>query len=569
MHKKGEKRRPISLKWGMFSIVALCWIVPLVMIVLVAGALLNRSYEQDLRHTIESGTARAMEQVEMRVETAIESSKAVSYNGDIAKAYHTYQRTGDSVQLYSQVTEYLSHGFSRDENLRAVFVTFLDRPNEDYSYVIVKGDSSYHLLRNYRLFAREDALKTAAEMDTGIQFRVLNGELYIIRNLMDLNFKPYAVLVMQCNKETMFQSVNILSDLKTAQVRLDDATVTLLDPPEEQRGETIRKEYTSMVGGHSLYFTAEIQEKKIMEAMPGLRWAIAVILLMVFPLLLLVLVAFYRHVTRPVETLAEASLRVQNGERGYQVQELPRNQEFRQLTQHFNAMSTELENQFERIYEEQQALQEARIRSLQSQINPHFLGNTLEIINWEARMAENEKVSAMIEALATMLDAAISRDGRSQITLREELSYVNAYLYIIQERMGDGLKVRKEIDETLLDQLVPRLLLQPLAENAVEHDLVRNKGGELCIRALRTEHGIRLEVEHGGHMTPEDRQNIDTLLSPDTERSTRRQHVGIRNLHQRLQLIYGDRASLSIEEVRPGRILASIDLPVFGSQGAK
>ena len=135
--------------------------------------------------------------------------------------------------------------------------------------------------------------------------------------------------------------------------------------------------------------------------------------------------------------------------------------------------------------------------------------------------------------------------------------------------MGDGLKVRKEIDETLLDQLVPRLLLQPLAENAVEHDLVRNKGGELCIRALRTERGIRLEVEHGGHMTPEDRQNIDVLLSPDTEQPAHKRHVGIRNLHQRLQLIYGDRASLSIEEVRPGRILASIDLPVFGSQGAK
>ena len=71
-------------------------------------------------------------------------------------------------------------------------------------------------------------------------------------------------------------------------------------------------------------------------------------------------------------------------------------------------MSTELKSQFERLYLEQQSLQEARIKALQSQINPHFPGNTLEIINWEARLAENDKVSAMIEALSTMLDAASS-----------------------------------------------------------------------------------------------------------------------------------------------------------------
>ena len=75
--------------------------------------------------------------------------------------------------------------------------------------------------------------------------------------------------------------------------------------------------------------------------------------------------------------------------------------------------------------------------ALQSQINPHFLNNTLEIINWEARLSDNRKVSAMIEALSTMLEATLNRKKRHMVALSEELSYVDAYLYIISQRLGE------------------------------------------------------------------------------------------------------------------------------------
>ena len=142
-----------------------------------------------------------------------------------------------------------------------------------------------------------------------------------------------------------------------------------------------------------------------------------------------------------------ASKHLQNGERGYTIGEKAESSEFETLFDHFNTMSAELKNQFERSYQEQQALQQARMKALQSQINPHFLNNTLEIINWEARLAENDRVSAMIEALSVMMDGALARDGRSRIPLREELRYVDAYLYIIRERLGERLKVVREIDE--------------------------------------------------------------------------------------------------------------------------
>lgn len=241
---------------------------------------------------------------------------------------------------------------------------------------------------------------------------------------------------------------------------------------------------------------------------------------------------------------------------------MPRNEEFTKLTRQFNEMSTELKNQFDQLYLEQQALQESRIKALQSQINPHFLGNTLEIINWEARLAENDKVSAMIEALSTMLDGAIGRDGRARIPLKEELSYVDAYLYIVQQRIGDGLVIRKEIHQELLVQTVPRLLLQPLVENAVEHDLSQHRGGELVLRVYQQNRSLYLEVEHEGSISEQDAQRISALLSTPLEDKEQQCKVGIRNLNQRLKLIYGQRGRLTIREIEPGRILAQIQLPL-------
>ena len=95
--------------------------------------------------------------------------------------------------------------------------------------------------------------------------------------------------------------------------------------------------------------------------------------------------------------------------------------EFAYLGNSFNAMSDKLKNQFERIYKEELALRDAKIMALQSQINPHFLNNTLEIINWEARLADDVKVCQMLEALSTMLNAAMDRKHRPLIHLSEEM----------------------------------------------------------------------------------------------------------------------------------------------------
>ena len=218
-----------------------------------------------------------------------------------------------------------------------------------------------------------------------------------------------------------------------------------------------------------------------------------------------------------------------------------------------------LRQQFQQSILEQQASQRAQIKALQSQINPHFLNNTLEIINWEARFAENERVCAMIEALSTMLDAALDRDGRTQIPLKEEMGYVDAYLYIIRERLGDKFQVHKDIDESILQQRIPRLILQPIVENAVEHDITSRRGGNLWVRAYCEAGRVILDVEHDGTMTQADRENIRALLQNTSPEGGR---VGLKNVFQRLRLLYGGEGSLTVEETGKGTILARVSFPV-------
>lgn len=557
------KKKKVSLQLGLQMAILICWMVPILIVVTLAGVLLNRSYTQSVQQEIDASAENALRLVQMQVENAVKDSKAVSYDGVVRDAYRGYLQSGDSAALYGEVNNYLSQNFTREEMYQAVFIRFW---NVDASaYVLTQGTTSYDLLRQCQEHAPQ-ILEAMEDADTDIRILLTGDRLYMARNLLDTTFTPYATVVMLLDPAELFRPLDAVSRVTQVRYYIDGYMYLyndggeLVHPEEENQQYEVR--YDISAEGHIITFTAMREEYSLWSDNPWLRWALMGVALMVFPLLAVMVSLFYHHVTGPMETLAQANQLVQSGQRGYEITQVPPNREFAKLYDHFNAMSAELQMQFQRSFLEQQATQQAKIKALQSQINPHFLNNTLEIINWEARFAENDRVSAMIEALSTMLDAALDRDGRTQIALSEELVYVDAYLYIIHERLGDGFRVHKQIDEAVLQQQIPRLILQPIVENAVEHDITARRGGDLWVRAYRTEEEMVLEVEHDGTMTEADRENIRKLLTLPVTDTGRGSQVGLRNVNQRLALIYGDRGRLTVEEVTPGAVLARITFPI-------
>ena len=558
-----KEKKPISLRTRLLSIVLLCWVLPILSVTLLAGFLLGRSYEQASRQELDSRAQNAVEQTAIRMDAVFEASKSVSYDGVVRNSYRLYQRDGDGAAFYRTVTDYLSTHFTRDERVLAAFLSFW---NDDIGpYAASRGDLGYSAQRIYREEVEADLLEKVKDLDTGILLLEYDGELYVARNLVDSHFRPYATVVLLCDREVLFQSLDAVKQISSAELILDDRLLygdDRLLHTAENRETASEHVYTRELSGHSIRIEASLPPFSFWRDIPQVRTTALFVLLLVFPLLAVMLYLFRRYVTKPVEILVDANNRLQAGERGYTIETTADSREFYRLFGHFNEMSTELKNQFDRSVQEQQALQEAKMKALQLQINPHFLNNTLEIINWEARLANDTRASSMLEALSVMMNGTLGRDGRSRIPLREELTYVDAYLYIIRERLGERLAITREIDENMLDVQVPRLILQPIVENAVEHDLTPRRGGQLSIRARQEDNFVILEAEHDGHMTPEDLATIDAVLSSPVEDTGISGQIGLRNVRQRLTLLYGDQGTVRLSQPEEGRILARVSFPL-------
>jgi len=561
-----QKKQPRSLRSRLLTVILLCWVLPILIVAALAGFLLSSSYESSTRQRMESTAQNALDQIRMRMESVVEDSNGVSYDGVVRSAYRSYQLDGDTAALYRAVSEYLAQAYRRNEKIPATFISFWEE-SDVQPYVSRGSNMSYNVNRVYRDEVEQKLLERMSGGETGVFLLEYGGELYAARNLLDSRLKPYATVAMLCDKDFLFQSLDAVRLIGGASLTIDgsllldcEGNLSTLSPGQEaERGDM---EFTAEASGHSFRMDAVIAPFDFWKDTPQIRTAAAAVALMVLPLLLAMLVWFRHFVTKPIETLAEAEERLSSGERGYHIEQQAASGEFQTLYDHFNYMSEELKNQFERSYLEQQALQRAKIKALQSQINPHFLNNTLEIINWEARIAGNERVVKMIEALSVMLDAALDRDGRARIHLREEIGYSDAYLYIIKERLGERLEVIKEVDEALLDEMVPRLLLQPIVENAVEHDITPRRGGRLSVRAYREGERMVLEVEHDGSMTEEDRRTIRAVLEEPADDGHDQSQVGLRNVNQRLRLMYGERAAFTVEQHKADTILARLAFPV-------
>jgi len=192
-------------------------------------------------------------------------------------------------------------------------------------------------------------------------------------------------------------------------------------------------------------------------------------------------------------------------------------------------------------------LASAQLQMLRLQLHPHFLLNTLNAIS--ALIHKDVEVAdRMVAQLGDLLRLLLDRFGAAEVTLEEELEFLNRYLEIEQERHGARLRVREQIEAGLLRAWVPPLILQPLVENAVKHGIGPTKSaGRITVRARRDRHlrRLRLEVEDNG-----------VGLAPDYHRG-----VGLTNTYARLRQLYPGSFRFELRPAPSGGTLAVLELP--------
>ena len=135
-----------SLRIGLVGAILICWLLPILIIVTLAGVLLNNNYRQSIQQEIRSEAVNALDQVQMRLEDAIWDSKAVSYSGVVRSAYRSYLQDDNSAQLYRSTNDYLTQSFSRASEYRAAFVRYWGDADRASAYVLCRGTTGHGLL---------------------------------------------------------------------------------------------------------------------------------------------------------------------------------------------------------------------------------------------------------------------------------------------------------------------------------------------------------------------------------------------------------------------------------------
>ena len=231
--------------------------------------------------------------------------------------------------------------------------------------------------------------------------------------------------------------------------------------------------------------------------------------ILVISLLFLLFYLFSRYflgqIITPLHTVVEGMKEMEEGNLTVHVEPAGQS-EIRTMIHSFNRMVRELKASIEENEQVQQKKHQAEVRALQSQINPHFLVNTLNSIRFMAQVSKFDGIRKMAEALIKILSCSF-RGSISFYTVREELDVLDSYLYLMKIRYSDGFEVVYDIDETCLDCKVPRLILQPIVENSIVHGLAEKEDdiGHLTVRLKASGDSLIFTVEDDGRgMTEEE-----------------------------------------------------------------
>lgn len=262
---------------------------------------------------------------------------------------------------------------------------------------------------------------------------------------------------------------------------------------------------------------------------------------------------------RPINKVVGKMNDVSQGNLGTRIELGDMDSDGRKLAGGFNIMMDEIDVLMERVKEEQRQLDKMRFNALQSQIQPHFLYNTLECIHWQALSSGSQEISTMVKALAQYYRICLS-EGKDIIPLRVELEHIRNYLIIQNMRYGNIITLVEKVEEKYLSMMIPKLTLQPLVENSIYHGIRIKEGltGTVEIEVCETEEAVLLTVkDNGGGMEPE---RID-YINQNISEMDRDVGYGITNINKRIELMCGEQYGLRFRQNEGEGICVEIRLP--------
>ena len=290
----------------------------------------------------------------------------------------------------------------------------------------------------------------------------------------------------------------------------------------------------------------------------NIHYLVWFILLLIGVILIFLDTLVFHNFTSPVYRLLQTMETFGKGNYNVRAQEEGIG-ELKNVSIYFNIMADKLQEQMEEIRRNEREKQKMEKKLLQSQINPHFLYNTLDSIIWMIRSEEYDGAGEMVSLLAKFFRTSLSQ-GKDMIPLEKELEHATSYLAIQNIRFKDKFEFHVDADQELLKYFCPKLSIQPLLENAIYHGMEgMYEDGEIEIRVYEKDGDIKIDVsDNGPGMTQE---KIDYIMHNKVVSSRRGSGIGVCNVNERIQLIYGKKYGITLSSELDEGTIATITIP--------
>jgi len=310
-----------------------------------------------------------------------------------------------------------------------------------------------------------------------------------------------------------------------------------------------------------------IPKSVIEQQLVGVRWIMSAVLLVILLLLALALVGFHYMIILPILRLKNETTRVMMGDFSARVPVHSKN-EISDLTRKFNAMVDTIQELIDHKYKMEIRERESELKLLQSQMDPHFLYNTLDTIRWTARLENAEKASHLIEMLSRFFRSSVN-NGQYATTLMQEMQFVQSYLTLHQVRLGARLHYAMFMEYSLEHVSIPKTIIQPLVENFLIHGFQsKSTNNWIKVIAYRSGEEVWIDVrDNGKGIEPQQFQQMVSMLK---SRQSQSDKIGaLQNINERLTIFFGNGYGLELMPVKEQGTWVRLKIPYVNSNGGE
>lgn len=559
-----------------FIIVSL---LPVLLVQIISYYVSSEAMKEKTNVLIQSNLLQTSKNLDTSIEAYEDIVQQIITNDELIELIRVINKEEQDVEpSKSKIVNMLaSYSYAKDD-IRSV--TIFTKNNKVLSYDRQTGSPYENLWSNVseptklplykNTINHLGTLVTEPEEINAINHKELFG-FHIARKINDYNrfsLESIGIVVVTIYESVLAEAINLTSSEHNATNSIDSLNYLvnhngeIVSSPNKQvigkritdtiNDSTIYNVFSNSKSGLEIYNL--IDERNLfheMFIMRRLNITIGTLALLLTGLLILIISS---RLSASIRNIVRAMKAAQYGALDVQLENYHTRDEISHIAINFNRMMNRINELMEATKEATEKQKNAEIRALEAQINPHFLYNTLDSINWLAIEKEEHQISQMLKGLAQILRYSIT-DSNKMVAIKEELKWMERYIYLQQYRFRYSFRCEVDCPEEIKSYRVPKLLLQPIIENAIIHGFEGVKQGGLITITITQVNIDRIQIQIRDNGLGMDEQKRNTLFDNGA-------NIGLANVRERLEIYYGYLAKFEITSKLGEGTTVLIELPI-------